>query len=77
MAYLVTVTLALDVASEAEAADGTNELLRELQRSFTPSSCLLDYAIDDTEHKELDVTNYQEGDAWGPDYDPESNTWSG
>lgn len=66
MAYLVTVVLALDVASEAEAFDGTNEILRGQQRSWVPTSCLLDYAVGDAQLRELDVASYEEGDAFGP-----------
>ncbi|QOX80804.1 hypothetical protein FY034_17420 (plasmid) [Trichlorobacter lovleyi] len=62
MAYLVKITLALDVDSDAEAADAVNEILREQQRSFTPTSCLLDYSNDGGTEVELDVENYEEGD---------------
>lgn len=39
------VELLLDTSAD-DAADGVNELLRELQRHFTASSCLVDYRIE-------------------------------
>lgn len=62
-----TITLALDVNSEAEVCDAVNEILREQQRSFTPTSCLLDYQIDKSDLesvKPIDVADYTEGDAF-------------
>ena len=41
----VMVTMILDVDDSAEAVDAVNETLREHQRSFAPTSCILDYAI--------------------------------
>lgn len=41
----ITVELLLDVEDDAEACDAMNEILREQQRIYTASSCLLDYQI--------------------------------
>jgi hypothetical protein len=63
MTYIVNARLLLEVDSEAEAADGTNELLRELQKSQVPTSCLLDYAFD--VGGPVDISpDYQEGEAF-------------
>lgn len=66
MSALVQVTLLLDVSSpvwDSMAIDGTNELLRELQRSFTAGSVLIDYAIGDVQIDERPIPdNYAEGD---------------
>lgn len=43
MVYRVNVQLVLDVDCEAEAFDAVNEILREQQRHFFATSCLVDY----------------------------------
>jgi hypothetical protein len=45
MGVIASVELLLDVSAD-EGADGVNELLRELQRHFTSTSCLVDYRIE-------------------------------
>lgn len=75
MAYITTVQLLLDVGSEAEAADAVGEILREQQRHFTPSSCLLDYrlhASDDMAaiYRVILPYGFQADDEW-----PEPGTW--
>jgi hypothetical protein len=64
--YRITVELIVDVASEAEACDAANEILREQQRDFTEGSCLLDYCVLAPENCDWlgDPANYQEGDAF-------------
>lgn len=45
MGVIASVELLLDVSPD-EGPDGVNELLRELQRHFTSTSCLVDYRIE-------------------------------
>ena len=62
----LNVTLLLDVESEDEAFDAMNEILREQQRSFSSSSCLIDYAVngDPVDAGPL-PRDYEEGDYFG------------
>lgn len=66
MAKIVTVRLLLDVESEGEAFDGTNEILREQQRSWAPNSCLVDYSISDEVDDYALPEDYEEGLFTGP-----------
>ncbi len=62
--YLVTVTLVVATATEAEAIDGVSAVLRGQQRAWTDSSALLDYAIDRITPAPLTNRDaYAEGDA--------------
>lgn len=45
MGVIASVELLLDVSAD-DGPDGVNELLRELQRHFTSTSCLVDYRIE-------------------------------
>jgi hypothetical protein len=68
--FKIQVTLLLDVTSDSEACDAANEILREQQRSFQDPvgldncSALIDYAVGDVEHVDLDPSTYEEGDAF-------------
>jgi len=62
MAYLVQVTLLLDAASEAEARDGVNEILRKLRRDTAEQSCLVDYSADEPLPCYVDFNEYEKGD---------------
>jgi hypothetical protein len=70
MAQLVNIALLLDVPDDASAIDWVNETLREMQRAFTVSADLIDYAVQGPIHAgdELDdaIANetYEEGDAF-------------
>lgn len=69
----VPVSLYFEIPKDGDTdsfgPDAMNELLREHQRSFSPLSCLLDYALDgDIEALRLEVdeqTGYTEGDFGG------------
>jgi hypothetical protein len=61
---IVTIQLALDVDNEAEAADAVNEILRDQQRVFSESSCLIDYVQCEYSETSLSAENYDEGDAF-------------
>ncbi len=63
--YLVTVTLVVGTATEAEAIDCVGEMLRGQQRAWAMDSALLDYAIDRITHAPItDGNTYAEGDAF-------------
>lgn len=66
MTMIVTVQLLLDVSDDDEAADAVNEILREQQRDFVATSCLIDYAFGTLNNVgrtvPVNVDNYQEGD---------------
>ena len=62
---LITVGLILDVDDDAEAYDAMNDILRDRQRCFAPSSVLLDYGvISSPVAVRLSADEYQEGDAF-------------
>ncbi len=61
--FTVFARLALAVESAPEAADGANEILRDLQREYAPDSCLIDYALDGFQPCEIGA-DYQEGEAF-------------
>lgn len=65
MAYRVFVQLVLDVSSDAECFDAANEILREQQRHFVGTSCLIDYRVGNPEYDaEICLADYCEGDAF-------------
>lgn len=77
-ARIVTVSLLLEVDDEAEACDGTNELLRGLQKDFTDNTCLVDYAINETGEELIIPDDYEEGSAfYNPPGFPAGEDWEG
>lgn len=63
---MIVVTVQLVLACESEqAADAVNEILREQQRTFSPHSCLMDYATcGNAVRIPNDPATYYEGDAF-------------
>lgn len=67
--YVQTVRLAIALPAneqnvEGALADAVNESLRELQRDFTPSSCILDYTVDEYSESDARADLYAEGAAF-------------
>ena len=61
----ICVTLLLDVPDDdASCYDAVNEILRDQQRRFAPESCLIDYTIGTGVLSTLDLTIYEEGEAF-------------
>jgi len=64
---VVTVQMVLDCSSN-QASDAVNEILREQQRTFSPHSCLMDYAVCGSvvqiSDDDADTSNYVEGEAF-------------
>jgi hypothetical protein len=60
----LTVTLILDVENSSEAADAANEILREHQHCYAPSSCLIDYAVNLPVVRVAEIDTGIEGDAF-------------
>jgi hypothetical protein len=64
MAFKINVTLLLDVDSENEAQDATNEILREQTRTWEADSCLVDYCLGDVVVAGPISADYDEGEAF-------------
>ena len=60
----IPVFLVVDVDNDDEACDAANEILRCQQRSFSPASCLLDYAVGAPVGIDINADDYEEGDAF-------------
>lgn len=63
MIQILTIQLAFDCEPE-QVHDAANETLRELQRSWSPQSCLLDYQFLRVAQVPVKALGYCEGDAF-------------